>query len=156
MKYITLFFSIVLFSCTSTKETTSNSKEISFKVIEKGTNGGFENPTTKVINSQAGFEDLWQKIWNRTSDKPQIPKIDFSKTQLILVAIGAKNNGGFGIEVEKITETKKELTLNYFETKAGEKCMTTQAIVFPFELIEIEKTSKNVVFNSSEKIVDCR
>lgn len=156
MKYITLIFSIVLYSCTNTKEATSNPKELSFKVIEKGPNGGFENPTTKVINNQAGFEDLWQKIWNRTSHKPQIPKIDFTKNQLILVAIGAKNNGGFGLEIEKITETKKELTVNYFETKADEKCMTTQAIVFPFELIEIEKTSKKIVFNSSEKIVDCR
>ena len=156
MKYLTLIFSIVLFSCTNTKETTSNIKEISFKSIEKGTNGGFENPTTKLINNQAGFEDLWQKIWNRTSDKPQIPEVDFSKNQLILVAIGAKNNGGYGLEIEKITETKNELNVIYFETKAGEKCMTTQAIVFPFELIEIEKTSKNVVFTSAEKIIDCK
>lgn len=155
MKYLTIILSIILFSCANTKNTTSNIIEIPFKSIEKSTNGGFENPTTKVITSQAGFEDIWQKIWSRTSDTPQIPKIDFAKNQLLLVAIGAKNNGGYGLEIEKITETKNEIIVNYFETKAGEKCMTTQAIVFPFELIEIGKTSKKIVFNSSEKTIDC-
>lgn len=146
----------MLFSCASTKESTSNTGEIVFKSITKGKNSGFENPTTKVIVTQQELEIIWKQAWSRFSDVPQLPTIDFSKNQVVLIALGAKNNGGYSLEIEKITESKKEFTVNYFETKAGENCMTTQAIVFPFELIEIEKTAKKVVFNSSEKIVDCK
>jgi hypothetical protein len=156
MKYLTLILSIVLFSCVNTKNTTSTSKEVTFSSIKKSSNSGFENPTTKIIVTQLDFEKAWKQAWIRFSNVPELPTIDFSQKQVLLIAIGAKNNGGFGLEVEKITESKNELTVNYFETKSGEKCMTTQAIVFPFELIEIEKTTKKVIFNSSEKIVDCK
>ena len=156
MKYLTLILSIVLFSCANTKDSTSTSKEVTFSSIKKSSNGGFENPTTKVIVTQLEFEKAWKQAWSRFSDVPALPSIDFSQKQVLLIALGAKNNGGYGLEIEKITESKNELTVNYFETKAGEKCMTTQAIVFPFELIEIEKTAKKVVFKSTEKIVDCK
>jgi len=155
MKYLTLILSIILFSCANTKETASNNEEITFKSIEKNNASSFENPTTKTIVTKAEFEKTWNEAWSRFSDIPQIPTIDFNQNQLLLIALGAKNNGGYGLEIEKITETKNELIVNYFETKAGEKCVTTQAIVFPFELIEIKKSTKKVSFNSSEKTIDC-
>jgi hypothetical protein len=156
MKYLTLILSIVLFSCSSTKQTSTTTENISFNSIEKSSNSGFEELTTKVISSQLEFDQTWKQAWSRFSDVPQKPVIDFTQKQVILIALGAKNNGGYGLEIENVTQTKNEISVNYFETKAGEKCMTTQAIVFPFELIEIEKTAKKVVFKSTEKIVDCK
>ncbi|MCB9360522.1 MAG: protease complex subunit PrcB family protein [Flavobacteriales bacterium] len=156
MKYLTLILSIVLVSCANTKNTTPPSKEITFSSIKKSNNSGFENPRTQVIVSQVEFEKAWKQAWSRFSDAPQLPTIDFNKKQVLLIALGAKNNGGYGLKIENVTQTKNEITVNYFETKAGEKCMSTQAIVFPFEIIEIEKTAKKVVFKSTEKIIDCK
>lgn len=157
MKYLAIFFLTIFLSCTNTKNTTlSTPQEISFATIKSSENGGFENKTTQVISSKDEFEKVWKQAWVRFSDAPEIPTIDFSKKQVLLIAIGAKNNGGFGLEIDKIVANKTNLTVNYIETKAGENCMTTQAIVFPFELIEIEKTSKKIVFSSSEKINDCK
>lgn len=157
MKYLTLIISsIVLFSCANTKDTTSPAKEFAFNSIKKTNDSGFESPTTKVIATQQELEKVWKQAWSRISDVPQLPTLDFSKNQVILIALGAKNNGGYGLEIEKLTETKNELVVNYFETKPGENCMTTQAIVFPLEIIEIEKNAKKIVFNSSEKIVNCK
>ena len=156
MKYLLFILSIIVFSCTNTKQTTSTTENITFNSIKKSSNSGFEELTTKVISSQIEFEQIWKQTWSRISDAPQIPAIDFSQKQIVLIALGAKNNGGFGLEIENITQTKNEISVNYLETKPGTNCLSTQAIVFPFELIEIEKTAKKVVFKSTEKIIECK
>tara|TARA_R110001592_G_scaffold32788_1_gene114484 strand:- start:1133 stop:1603 length:471 start_codon:yes stop_codon:yes gene_type:complete len=156
MKYLTLILSVIIFSCSNTKNSTSTTEAITFKSIQKNSNSGFEELTTEVITSQSELEKTWKQAWSRFSDAPEIPKIDFTQKQVILVALGMKNNGGFGLEIENITQTKNEISVNYIEIRPDANCINSQAIVFPFELIEIEKTAKKVVFKSTEKIIDCK
>ena len=154
MKYIVIILSIFIFSCKNTEQTTTQ-QEVVFKSIQRNTQSGFHEAETAVISSQEKLDEIWKQAWSHFSDIPPVPKIDFTQNQLLLIALGGKNNGGYGLEIDKIDEGNNEMIVNYFETKAGGKCMTTQAIVFPYELVEIKKSSKKVTFKSTEKVVDC-
>lgn len=155
MKYLFIFLTSLLISCSATKPT-NDSKEISFKSIEANNNSSYENLTTLVITNQSSFNDAWKKVWMRFSDVPSIPKVNFEENQIVLVALGMKNNGGYTLEIEKVIEEKDRIIVHYIENKPGEKCNTTQAIVFPSEFIQIPKSSKKVEFQSVERITKCK
>lgn len=155
MKYLALIFSIIVFSCSSTQETTSV-KNINYRTLKASNDGGFEIPITRVINSKEELIEVWNQAMSRFSEKPEVPTIDFEKNQVLLIALGVKNNGGYKLQIDKVVESKNSIVVNYFENKPGANCVTTQAIVFPYELIEIPKNSKKVEFVKTEKVVDCK
>lgn len=155
MKYITILFSIIIISCSSTQETTST-KEISYKTIKAFSDSGFETPVTKVITSKSEFTKVWKQAMAHFGEAPEMPTIDFEKNQVLLIALGVKNNGGYKLQMDKVVENKNSIVVNYFENKPETNCVTTQAIVFPYELIEIPKNSKKIEFVKTEKVVDCK
>jgi len=155
MRYLYIFLTSLLVSC-STTELINNPKEISFKSIKANNNSSYEGLTTLVINTQPTFTDAWEKVWMRFSDVPTMPEINFEDSQIILVALGMRNNGGYTLEIEKVMEEKDKIIVHYFENRPGEKCNTTQAIVFPSEFIQIPKSSKKIEFKSTARIVECK
>lgn len=155
MRFLLVIISFLFFACSSTQEVVSE-KQVTYKSVYASQDSGFEAPQTKVISNTTELKEVWTQAISRFHDKPEIPVIDFEKNQVLLIALGVKNNGGYKIEIEKIIENKNSIVVNYFENKPGVNCMIIQAIVFPFELIEIPKNSKNAEFIKTEKVVDCK
>lgn len=154
MRILLFISSIILISCSSTKPLES-SKHIEFKSIAKNSNSGFETLTEQTINNATDFEKVWAIAWSHFSDPTPIPVVDFKTETIILVALGTRNNGGYQLKINSVHELGNELTINYTETTPNPKCSNTQAIVFPYEFISIPKTSKKVVFKSSEQVGSC-
>ncbi len=155
MRFIFIFISILFFACSSSQVTVSE-KQLTYKSVYVSQDSGFEAHQTKTITNQNEFEEIWTQAMSRFHDKPEIPTIDFEKNQVLLIALGVKNNGGYKFQIDRIIENKNSIVVYYFENKPGANCVTTQAIVFPFELIEIPKNSKKTEFISTEKIVECK
>lgn len=155
MKYLLILLTAVLVSCSSTKQA-NTVQEISFRTIKANNNSGYNEPTTLVISNETDFMKAWETVWMRFSDVPALPEINFEESQLAFIALGMKNNGGYTLEVEKVIEEKGSITIHYIENQPGEKCISTQAIVFPAVFVQIPKNTKKMVFKRSEKIVDCK
>ncbi|MCB0410136.1 MAG: protease complex subunit PrcB family protein [Flavobacteriales bacterium] len=155
MRFLLVIISFLFFACSSSQETVAE-KTVTYNSVYASQDSGFETPQTKTITNQNEFKEIWTQAMSRFHDKPEIPAIDFEKNQVLLIALGVKNNGGYKLQMDKVVENKNSIVVNYFENKPGANCMTTQAIVFPFELIEIPKNSKKVEFVKTVKIVDCK
>ncbi len=94
--------------------------------------------------------------WSNFEEPVTLPKIDFTKETVALVALGMKNNGGYQLKVDNITQDQNNLTIHFTETTPNAKCNYTMAIVFPYEFIVFTKTSKKVVFKSNSAVGECK
>lgn len=156
MKKITAtILSIIFISCAATK-TQENSSIVSFRTLDKNSNSGIQEPKQEVFTNKAAFEEAWNLAWSNFSESTLLPSIDFTKETVALVALGMKNNGGFQLNIDQITQDKQNFTIEYTETTPNPKCSYTMAIVFPYQFIVFPKTNKKVVFKSITKVGDCK
>lgn len=156
MKKITaIILSLIIISCTAPK-TQESSGVVLFKTLDKNSNSGIQEPKQEVFTNKAAFEEAWNLAWSNFSESTLLPNIDFTKETVALVALGMKNNGGYQLNIDQITQDQKSLTIAYTETTPNPKCSYTMAIVFPYQFIVFPKTNKKVVFKSSTKVGECK
>lgn len=155
MKKITYLLIIITFSCTATK-VQENSGTVVFTTLDKNTNGGIQEPKQEVYSNENDFKKAWNMAWSNFEEPVTLPKIDFTKETVALVALGMKNNGGYQLKVDNITQDQTNLTIHFTETTPNTKCSYTMAIVFPYEFIVFTKTSKKVVFKSNTTVGECK
>lgn len=63
-----------------------------------------------------------------------------------VIALGARPTGGYGIEILSVERHGDSLAIRYRETKPGSDDMVTQAITYPYVLVEIDAVAENVRF----------
>ncbi len=150
-----------MFSCKTCQPTQKSEGEsinnltVIFNELNSGNNGGFNEKNNKVITNQTELDAIWATAFANYMVKETAPTVDFNTNMLILVALGEQNNGGSEIKVEKITETKTELIVSILETKAGKGCVTTDMMTYPYQIIQLKKSTKKTNFNTLEKVIDC-
>lgn len=93
-----------------------------------------------------GDEVFGYKLIKRKADLPQIAidlelDFDFSEAYLVLLSLGSKPTGGYGITVTDTQRCGCTLVLQYKTTKPGKDPVTT-AFTNPYCLIAIPKYNK--------------
>lgn len=153
---------IFLFACKTSQPTSEDlsTKEVPHQeiIIElaTGTNSGFETAITKVITNQDEFTKVWKQAYNNYLKKPTLPKVDFNEYQVILVALGMKTSGGYSIKIDKIINSNGNYIIAVTELSPGSNCMTTEAITYPFQLVQVKKAIGKISFKITKKTVDCK
>jgi len=111
---------------------------------------GKKNPNIEKQGSHhIKTSEKYKEIFGEESD------IDFEKYDILAVFSGVKNTGGYSIEIISIEE-KEELLEIYVEKKSpGEDCLVTMAITYPFDIVKIESSDKNVEFYYDEILIVC-
>jgi hypothetical protein len=94
---------------------------------------------TMLIRTQAEYDAL--------GDKDIYPgKVDFDKHDLVIVALGERNTGGYSIEITSIQLVGGELAVTGQATRPGPDDAVTQAITYPYDAAIIANTdAKSVV-----------
>ncbi len=123
--------------------------------LSSGTNGGFEDPTKKVIKTKEEFLQLWADAHRNLLPPPKAPEVDFEEYQVVIVAMGMRTSGGYSIKINSVNNSKGNLMISVTETSPGKGCMLTEALTFPFQMIQIKKNDGKVFFNVTEKVIDC-
>ena len=171
MKNILLIILSSLFfvSCETMEQTTSsvenpdkpvvkelpNNEEQYFIEIDKGTNGGFMDSTYQVITNKNQMKKAWEQAYSNFLNKKDPPEIDFSSKTIILVSFGMKTSGGYKIYVDSVLDNPKDVIINTVHVTPGDNCVVTEAITFPYQMIEINSTDKKIVFNKISEVIDC-
>jgi protease stability complex PrcB-like protein len=158
MRVFLLIAIIVLVSC-KPSETVSpvvlESQAIAFVELNSGTNGDFPEKSNKVISNQTDYNDAWGAAFSRFFDKQKPARIDFENKMILLVTMGEKTSGGYTIKIDSIKEDEKTLVVTILETSPGKGCMNTSVMTYPYQIIELKKSKKEVVFKTIEKIYNC-
>ena len=155
MKSFIPFLFILLFSCKPTENSSDHNKPLLFIELNAGKNGDFTQKVNRVISNQNDFNEVWDKAFSNFTDKEKTPEIDFKNKLILLVTMGQKNSGGYTIKIDQLTETQDNITVTILETSPGKSCVTSEVLTFPYQIVEIDKTTKKLVFETKEKVYDC-
>lgn len=94
----------------------------------------FNQAEQMVIKSDVGL----RTAYNHILTKQAVPQLDWNKQQVVLLAMGEKNTGGYNIAIEKVVESDKEILI-YYKTSGPKKGdMVTQAFTAPYVLYTID------------------
>jgi|SRR5699024_633584 len=113
------------------------------EVLSESYYSQFTEAQNLVVKSDAGL----QFIYDRFGTKETIPQINWNKNQVVLLAMGQRNTGGYSIAVDKVVYGESEIMVYYMTNgpKAGDR--VTQALTAPYTLLTIaNKKDLPIVF----------
>jgi hypothetical protein len=108
-----------------------------------------------VINNNAEWQNLWEEVFANQSDKPPLPEIDFTRRTIVAVFQGIQPSNGYEISIQEIVETENSLDVIVKAFAPGKRCVVLGIQTRPLDIVEIEKTEKEVVFHVKHKIRNC-
>lgn len=112
-----------------------NYQRVHFVTVAKSDLNGPKQPAHAVISSR-------QQLESYLHDITPIPNVDFSRTQLILVALGPKSTNGFGVEIVSIVhffdrgKALEPLTVVSFEE--NDTGGPLDVVTYPYHLVETQ------------------
>jgi len=153
----TLFRALTILFCLalSLTPTLAEADTICFLGVLKLYNSGHAEERNYVINTETEWQSLWEKIFSNTSAKPPLPEIDFTRRTIVAVFQGIQPSSGYEISINEIVETENTLEVVVKAFAPGDRCVVTGAVTRPFDIVEIEKTEKQVVFHVKHKVRNC-
>jgi hypothetical protein len=158
MRIFLITLATIFFSCKTNQVVSTTSfepKNITYIELNSGTNGDFPEKTNKIINNQNDYNEAWTAAFKRFFDKQKPARIDFETKMILLVTMGEKTSGGYTIKIDSITENEKTIVVTVLETSPGKNCMNTSVMTYPHQIVELKKSSKEIVFKTVEKTYNC-
>ena len=120
-------------------------------------NSGLTKPVQLVIKDSKE----WQEVWERSHCKvispvPPLPEIDFTKELIVVVALGTRPTGGYGIFVDRAVDKNNRREITVGKQSPGKNCFTTQALTQPVDIARLPKTDRPVVFKETGEVHECK
>ena len=125
--------------------TVSATSSLPFIRLHNSFNSGFTKPSEFVIQDGDEFARRWRGVVQGTPDAAK-PEIDFEKTTVVFVTMGARNTGGYTIHVDSVTAESNNATVYYTTTSPGSRCMSMQMLSSPIEVISLDRIAGTVKF----------
>jgi len=134
-----------LLALITTDGLTMASKVLQFTTVEQGSNSHLTTATTETCRTHDELNSLWQRHHGNADPVPSaLDTINFDSNMVLFVSLGDKPNGGYGIEVESVTEDESEIVLTCLTSNPSPFDMLTMAITQPYEILTVPKSDKPV------------
>lgn len=118
---------------------------LAFVRLHTGINSGFTKHSEFVIQDPDEFTRRWRGVQQGAPDAA-LPEINFEKTTVVFVAIGARNTGGYAVRVDSVTTESSGATVHYTVSSPGARCMSLQELTSPLEVISFDRVEGAVRF----------
>ncbi len=102
---------------------------------------GGESPSYELVTSEAGLQTLWGRAYGTMIDLPPLPTVDFGRSSVAAVFLGAKRTGGYSVDVQNVALQNGELYLDVAVTEPAPGDITTQALTHPWIMVQIDTPS---------------
>lgn len=116
---------------------------------------GVMSSRRQVIRSETELAAAWAEVTGHLLPAEPAPIVDFSAGQVLLVAMGERPSGGYGIDITSLAEESGTLYAVVDEVSPGDDCLTTAASTQPVLLLRVPATGGEVTFVEQESVLDC-
>ncbi len=117
--------------------------------------GGISQRARLVIRDREKFNELWNQITQAVSDKPPLPKVDFSREMLIVAAMGPQSSH-YEIIVDSACEVDNQLEVVVHSNKYLPCGLQVGVLPQTVDIVRLPRTDLPVVFKEIEVTVDCK
>ncbi len=143
IRYIGFFslFILLFLSCTSTKkvETKQEKTKMYYSIVLQGEHSSIKERKNEIFHSKNEFI----KVFGNNFKENNFQNIDFDREMLIGIFLGRQSSGGIKINIDKINEKDKEITVRYHIESSP---IATLVMTAPYIIIKIPRTDKKVIF----------
>lgn len=148
--YLSILLSMSISCCTSKQHTYSNidnsnskqqlNKETDFKILYSSAYGGNEESGYLIIENKIDLQSEIERL-NITNEFYN-EDIDFKNNVILVLHLGQKNTGGYGITIDKLEKINDEIVIytNFISPEKGEN--VTMALTNPYCIAIIPKAKK--------------
>lgn len=119
-------------------------------------NSGISDSLRVMIRDAKAWREVWERIHSSVSPTPPLPEIDFSQEMVVVVALGARPTGGYGIIVDRAYERDDRLEIIVRKQTPGKNCNLTQAVTEPVDIVRLPKIERPVIFRETEVVHECK
>ena len=159
-----LFLSLWAASCKSTQSTTSSksaasssNQKIAFTQVAAGQYSAKEEEDYELIRYDFRYQQVWKEINSIFDPIPPAPKVDFEKQYTLAVYMGMRPNGGYSIKITDMYLEDDTLRVKGVSYKPGKNCMSTQAIVNPYQIVAFDQCKyKGLSISLKTEVQDCK
>jgi hypothetical protein len=118
-------------------------EEVPFTPLAQGDRFHREDAIQALITTAKELEDHWKKQFPNAAARP-VPKIDFDKEIVVLVALGVRPHSGYAVSVTKIVRTTDTIRVSFKEQLPDPKKKYAQALTSPFVMVRMAKPDRKV------------
>lgn len=145
-------FPLVLHGCGGSAEAAEQRSLSNTIVIHQGISpysGGYTSKGHRVFVTQTDYQN---ELPNYSGDAPQ--NIDFEDNRVVLLDLGQRDTGGYGIAVESVADNNDHVLITVVSTVSGQSCMVTPALTNPYQFVKIA-TDKEILILEKLQGYDC-
>jgi hypothetical protein len=117
---------------------------------------GLTQPQRLVIRDPAAWTEVWAAVWLRHSPLPELPQVDFAREMLVVVALGERPTGGYGILVDSAAAKPGGLTIWVRTISPGPGCAVTPAVSQPVDIARLPRSEGVVRFQDRSEEHACQ
>lgn len=122
-------------------------EELTWEVLSQGNQAvGFDSRTFELISDENTLIGIWNRAYGSSLTVPSLPQADFRRETLVGVFAGSKPTGGYGVQVEAVTEERGELYVDVRFSSPAPGAFTTQALTSPWVIVRVLRGGYQVVW----------
>ncbi len=118
-----------------------NSSQVSHTLLQEGTDAHSVTDSVNYrITSEYDLDTLWTLVYGDKQGSPRVPKIDFSKYDVLAIFDGSHSTDGYKISIDHITDTDGVRTISITHTVPGIGCNVVNKKTSPFQIVQVPHT----------------
>lgn len=130
---------LMLFSCSTTQKGSAN--KTLYEVLLQQNDGGANINFYEILSEPNEIKMLL----NDEKLKGKISTNDVQQSNFIVLNMGEKPTGGYGITVDSVIETEKNIVIKVKEITPEAGAMLTQSITYPYSVVKINSKKEIIV-----------
>lgn len=119
------------------------------------TYSGLAEPRRAVVRDEAGWARLWAEIHAGVTPEPPLPRVDFTSHMLVVVALGTRPSGGYGVKVASATVRGEQLLVSVVETCPARGARAITSLTQPVEVVRLPRLAQAPKFEDT-RAAECR
>jgi hypothetical protein len=116
---------------------------------------GLDRPSELIVRDPESWPVAWNRIHSVRRPAPPLPEVDFSTDIVIIVSLGLRRSGGYGIQIDGAFRDETGTLVTIVETEPGPGCLVTTEISSPVEIAVFPATAEPISFKRRVEIRDC-
>ncbi|HET9621365.1 MAG TPA: protease complex subunit PrcB family protein [Kofleriaceae bacterium] len=89
-----------------------------------------------IVRDRADWRDVWTRMFHAQAEPP-LPEIDFSRTVVVIAAMGDKNTGGYAIHIDDAHLLGSGAVVSITETAPAGGCWVTGGVTAPVAVVAL-------------------
>lgn len=115
---------------------------VMFSTVAKGDLS--EQQTAKQVTVRTDAE--WKALWKDHAPAGKMPAVDFNKTMVVGIFLGAKPSDGHDVEIVGVRTEEQDLVVEYVQKQPGRGTVAAQILTEPYHLVSLPKHAGTVRF----------